>query len=126
MKPTLRLLIAVLLVSTAASAQSSNPDYSDVVQYIAKAWDVLSRSMDNCETVVDPKMPTQSMLYVPAEYPINDRLKQLESRCKVKVVPLPERITRPGQLDVTTLHGHGLLLLENPYVEICRDGGNAR
>src|ERR1043165_1181704 len=116
MKTTLRILVALLMASTAASAQTTKTDYSDVVQYIAKAWDVLSRSMDNCETVVDPKMPTQSMLYVPAEYPINDRLKQLESRCKVKVVPLPERITRPGQLDVTTLHGHGLLLLENPYV----------
>src|SRR3954469_2191755 len=116
MKTTLRLLVALLVVSTAASAQTTRTDYSDVVQYIGKAWDVLTRSMDKCETVVDPKMPTQSMLYVPAEYAINDRLKLLATRCKVRVLPLPERITRPGQLDVNTLHGHGLLLLENPYV----------
>jgi alpha,alpha-trehalase len=116
MKTTLRLLIALLVASTAASAQTSKAAYSDVLQYIGNAWGILTRSMDNCETVVDPKMPTQSMLYVPAEYAINDRLKQLEMRCKVRVLALPERITRPGQLDMNTLHQHGLLLLENPYV----------
>src|ERR1043165_489380 len=111
MKTTLRILVALLMASTAASAQTTKTDYADVLQYIDKAWDVLTRSMDNCETVVDPKMPTQSMLYVPAEYPINDRLKQLETRCKIRVLPLPERITKAGQLDVNTLQGHGLLLL---------------
>ena len=116
MKPNLRLLFLLLVVSTAASAQTTKTDYSDVVQYIGKAWGVLTRSMDNCETVVDPKIPTQSMLYVPAEYRVSEGLKQIETRCKVRVLALPERITRPGQLDVNTLHGHGLLFLENPYV----------
>src|SRR5512133_3560416 len=116
MKTTLRLLLVLFIASSASSAQATKADYADVLQYIDKAWDILTRSMDNCDTVVDPKMPTQSMLYVPAEYPINDRLKQLETRCKVRVLPLPERITRAGQFDVTTLKGHGLLLLEHPYV----------
>src|SRR5512133_1996752 len=113
MKMILRIVITLIVVATASSAQTTKADYSDVVQYISTAWDVLTRSMDKCETVVDPKIPTQSMLYVPAEYAINDRLKQLETRCNVRVLPLPERITRPGQLDVNQLHGHGLLLLEN-------------
>jgi alpha,alpha-trehalase len=116
MKTVLRTLALFLCLCALTFAQT-NPDYSDVKQYIAKSWDVLTRSIDNCNTVVDPKMTTQSVLYVPAEYAINERLKQIAEKCKVQVIALPEKITRPGQFDVAQLHGkHGLLLLENPYV----------
>lgn len=117
MKTVLRIALLVFLLSAASVAQTDKPNYSDVTNYIAKSWDILTRSMDKCETVVDPKMPTQSMLYMPADYAINDRLRQLANKCKVQIVALPEKITRPGQFDVARLQGkHGLLLLPNPYV----------
>src|SRR4051812_23861204 len=115
------IFAAVIFATTAAHAGTppvpAQPDsYADVLQYIDHAWDVLTRSMDGCDTITDPKMPEQSVLYVPAEYAINDRLKQLETRCKVRVMQLPQRITREGEFNSATLPTQGLLFLENSYV----------
>src|SRR3954447_10606381 len=115
------IVLAVVFASKAVyagtpPAQAQPDSYADVLQYIDHAWDVLTRSMDGCDTITDPKMPEQSVLYVPAEYAISERLKQLETRCKVRVAQLPQRITREGEFNSATLPRQGLLFLENSYV----------
>src|SRR5437016_3316385 len=117
----LSLLALVVLVSAAAAAQpapapAERTQYADVLQYIDHAWTTLTRSLDQCDVVSDPKMPQQSVLYVPAEYEPGERLARLQQRCNVKVVKLPQRITRPGELNSATLPAHGLLYLEHDYV----------
>src|SRR5512146_1596288 len=116
MKNRFRFFPLALLLCTSAFAQTSKANYANVTQYIAKSWDTLTRSMDHCETVLDPKMPTRSLVYVPAGYPVGDRLQRLAARCKVKVLPLPQKITQPGQFPLSRLRQHGLLFLPHPYV----------
>jgi alpha,alpha-trehalase len=116
-----RTLAAVALCLVIASnalgqAPRQQEPYADVLDYIHRAWDTLTRSMDSCETVTDPKMQSQSVLYLPAEYAVTDRLKGLASRCNIRVVNLPARITRPGELQAAALPSHGLLYFENNYV----------
>jgi alpha,alpha-trehalase len=124
----LRGTVAVLLsLSLSAPALAQAPakapgfparsdDYKDVLEYIENGWTKLSRSPEDCATVVDPKNPPQSVLYVPAEYPITDKLKAIEAKCKIQVKSLGTRITKPGSFDVSTIRPQGLLLLEHPYV----------
>jgi alpha,alpha-trehalase len=98
-----------------ASAQT-NPGLRPVLQYITSDWDVLTRSMTRCDSVVDPKLPDAALLYLPANFPEPDSVKQLEQACKVHVEHLPLTIQHPGQADVGTISPPGLLFLPNSYV----------
>jgi alpha,alpha-trehalase len=98
-----------------AAAAREQSAFADVLQYIDRAWDALTRSMDAC-TVTDPKMPEKWVLYVPAEYVASDRLQALESRCKVHVLSLPRQMTRPGEFDVGLLQASRLAL---PGEQLC-------
>ncbi len=42
---------------------------SPILHYISSGWDTLTRSMTDCETVVDPKLIETSVLYLPADFP---------------------------------------------------------
>jgi alpha,alpha-trehalase len=84
--------------------------------YIFKSWDTLKRSMEDCATVVDPKLAENSVLYLPAEMETPASVEELEQRCHVQVKKLPEKIVRPGQIDTSTLSPHGVLYLEHKYV----------
>ena len=61
-------LIVVTLKATGSSQAAPNVPTLDRNQvaairtYIASAWDNLTRSMTNCKTVVDPKIPSASVL----------------------------------------------------------------
>ena len=66
--------LCILLPATvvAASDEASpdptrSPGLEPILDYIAKSWDTLTRSMDECTTVVDPKLAENSVLYLPAE-----------------------------------------------------------
>jgi alpha,alpha-trehalase len=87
-----------------------------ILDYISSGWDTLTRSMDNCSTIVDPKFATKSILYVPADFPISDKLHGLEKRCNIEVKALPKVIHKLGEIDTNAFSPHGLLYLENPYV----------
>jgi len=85
--------------------------------YIASGWDTLTRSLSNCDTVVDPKLRSgESALYLPADYPESDAVKELQKRCNIQVLRLPQVIHGPGEIDSTKISPHGLLYLEHPYV----------
>lgn len=94
----------------------ANAGLDPILQYITAHWDVLTRSMTRCDSVVDPKLPEAALLYLPASFPEPDSVKQLEQACKVHVLHLPVIIRRPGQADVGTIAPQGLLFLPNSYV----------
>jgi len=87
-----------------------------ILDYIAKTWDTLTRSMEECTTVVDPKLAENSVLYLPAEMAAPPEVQDLQRRCHIQVKSLPEKIARPGQIDTAALNPQGLLYLPHQYV----------
>jgi alpha,alpha-trehalase len=117
----LRLLVWVFLISAAiaTSGQSSAPAKSglaSILHYIHSDWDVLTRSMSRCDSLVDPKLPEASLLYLPAGFPEPTSVKKIEGSCKVRVESLPFVIHNPGQTAVESIKPQGLLYLPNAYV----------
>jgi alpha,alpha-trehalase len=114
------LLLTVLLwytyVSPASAGQSrdSRSD-SDVLKYISGAWTSLTRSMSECQSLVDPKVSQKPTLYLPADFEEPSSLKELQSRCSLDVEHLPAVIHHLGEVDIDKLRP-GLLYLPNPYV----------
>ena len=98
------------------SPEPSNSGLNPILQYIRSDWDILTRSMTSCESVVDPKLPQAALLYLPAGFPEPDSVKQLEQACKVRVEHLPTVIQHPGQAGVDAISPPGLLFLPNSYI----------
>ena len=84
--------------------------------YIAAAWDTLTRSQTDCNTIVDPKLASASVLYVPVDFEVPARVEQMRERCKVQVKRLPKVIHQLGEVDTSNFEPAGLLYLENKYV----------
>jgi alpha,alpha-trehalase len=99
-----------------AAESGGNPDLKPILNYIASAWDTLTRSMSRCETVVDPKLADKSVLYLPADYPEPAAVASLQQQCNFEVKRLPMEIHRLGQIDMSKITAHGLLYLEHLYV----------
>ena len=116
--PTNRTLAAILLLaSVAATAQSpSTASQADILEYIANSWDTLSRSMSECKSVVDPKVQTTPVLYLPADLPTPPAVAAMQANCHVEVDRLPRVIHRIGDVRPTELPVEGLLYLPNRYV----------
>ena len=115
----LRTASFVLLCLTIAlpAAQAQKPEnMPQVLDYIHKGWDVLTRSMQTCDTVIDKRAPEHSVLYLPAEYPESPAVKELTSRCKVGLQHLPKKIAAIGDFDYTKSFAQGALFLPHPYV----------
>lgn len=110
---TLALLLSAALVATASAAQ---PDPAKTRAYIDHAWTTLTRSMDNCASLADPKIKARPVVYVPAQFTIPAELTQTAKRCNVDVHPLPQVIAQLGEVDATKLPVQGLLYLPHPYV----------
>jgi alpha,alpha-trehalase len=87
-----------------------------ILDYISTGWDTLTRSMDNCSTIVDPKLAAKSILYVPADFRAPEKVRALEAQCGVEIKALPKVLHQPGEIDTNTFYPHGLLYLEHPYV----------
>ncbi len=111
---TLTLLFSLWAVAP-AQAQQSN-DISDVLAYIDKSWDTLTRSPLDCKTVLDVRVPEHSTLYLPANYPEPASVKDLAVKCKISVEHLPQVITSLGSLDMSSSKQQGVLYLPNSYV----------
>ncbi len=108
------------LAQTAPSVPRMPASLAEPVQpidaYIHTAWDKLSRSMNDCRSVADPKLGRVSTLYLPEDVPEPREIAALESSCKVKVERLPRRIERLGEVKPGDLTRAGLLYLPNKYV----------
>src|SRR6266566_9218613 len=88
---------------------------SPILGYISSAWNTLTRSMNDCHTVVDPKLHETSILYIPAQFTPPASAKETPKRCHIEVRELPVLITGPGQIS-NAISPPGLLYLENRYV----------
>jgi alpha,alpha-trehalase len=106
--------------STAPTTASAAPDAAATLGYIHKSWDELSRSMTDCHSLVDVKVTSNPVLYVPTEMAAPDAVKGLTASCGVKVVALPKQIGKLGDLMPEELvqkgMAPGLLYLPNKYV----------
>jgi alpha,alpha-trehalase len=110
------LLWALAQTASAQATQTSAPDPAATLAYIHTTWDVLSRSMTDCHSLVDVKVTSNPVLYLPAELPAPESVAGLAASCGVKVVALPRRVGRIGDLMPEEVVAPGLLYLPNKYV----------
>src|SRR5450631_1523268 len=120
------LALAVSLAATpntaVLNAQQANaaPDPDSTLRYIHAAWDTLTRSVTNCDSFADVKVENAAaarpILYLPAEVPVPPKVKALEQSCNVRVLSLPRRIEKIGDVRPEELRTAGLLYLPNPYI----------
>ncbi len=120
---TLRYVVVLffLWISADASALApatdpNGPGLKPILDYLSSAWDTLTRSMTDCQSIVDPKITESPVLYLPKEFPEPAPVAKLASDCKVRVEHLPIQIHSLGEIDTNKIQPHGLLYLENKYV----------
>jgi len=102
--------------SAHAAATPEGQGLKPILDYISSAWDTLTRSMTDCQSVADPKIKVAPVLYLPAEFAEPEAVQKLTANCNVRVEHLPTEIHHPGELDTSRFQPHGLLYLENKYV----------
>lgn len=110
---SLALLLSAALATAASAAQ---PDAAKTRAYIDQAWTTLTRSQDECKSLLDPKIKARPVLYVPAQFTAPADLVQAQKRCNIDVHTLPREVQQLGDIDATTLSVQGLLYLPHPYV----------
>jgi alpha,alpha-trehalase len=112
------LTLAISLASPLAVAQAAKPpaQTQPINTYIRNTWNTLTRSMSDCNSVVDPKLHTTPVLYLPHDLPTPADVAAMQRKCKVRVLRLPVTITRFGQINPAQIKTPGLLYLPNPYV----------
>lgn len=113
------VLVAVTLLACHANAQSpqQNPAANaSILTYIDHGWDTLSRSMGECKSLVDPKVTTPPILYLPAGMPTPAAVAAAHQQCNVEVRHLPRKINHIGDVRVSEIPLEGLLYLPNRYV----------
>jgi len=119
MKLVLTLLLAMATISFSPSLLSDpgpRPDSASTLSYVHSAWDSLTRTATDCHSLVDIKVETSPVLYLPAEMPAPPEVTALEKDCHVQVKHLPRRIAQIGGMQPEALPAHGLLYLPHPYV----------
>jgi len=94
--------------------QAASSENLGIDAYIHDAWTTLQRSMTECRTLVDTKVRTKPVLYLPVDFAEPADVAALETKCGVQVERLPVKIERLGQ-NVDLKH-EGLLYLPHPYV----------
>ena len=105
-------------VPTPAGADSKPEEHAldQIRGYISKGWDTLTRTLADCGTVMDTKLATASVLYIPADFAVPTSVQQLQKQCNVEVRHLPAAIHHIGEMDPGKIDPAGLLYLENKYV----------
>jgi alpha,alpha-trehalase len=95
---------------------AAGPGLAPIQQYIAGAWDTLTRSMTECTSVVDPKLHAAPVLYLPADFPPPPSVEKLHRDCNVRIEHLPMVVHKLGEIDTSRFQPQGLLYLPNKYV----------
>ena len=96
-------LLCVHLLNAVPSfaGAGSKPEESALDQiraYISTGWESLTRSQNDCATVVDTKLTAASVLYLPADFAEPVSVQQLQKQCNVKVLHLPAVIHHIGEI----------------------------
>jgi alpha,alpha-trehalase len=112
-------IIALLLFQFAGRqvwAQAEPAPEPTIDAYIHHGWDSLSRSMSECQSLIDPKVTTPPLLYLPFGAPTPPELLRLRTQCKIEIAHLPHRIQHLGDVKESEIPRPGLLYLPNRYV----------
>jgi alpha,alpha-trehalase len=111
-------ILALLMLQFAGHvwAQALPSPSLTIDAYIHQGWDSLSRSMSECQSLVDPKVTAPPLLYLPFGAPTPPQLLRLRSQCKIEIAHLPHRITHLGDVKGPEIPRPGLLYLPNRYV----------
>ena len=114
-------LLAILFLAASplcnAQAQAAGADdNAKILTYIQGGWDTLSRSMSECKSVVDPKVTSTPILYLPAGMATPATVLAMQQQCKVEVEHLPRKVEHMGDVKVGEIPKEGLLYLPNRYV----------
>jgi len=114
-------LLCVLLLSAVPSSagdgsKSEGRALDQIRTYISTSWDSLTRSLTDCATVVDTKLSSASVLYLPADFAVPPSVQQLQKQCNMQAQHLPAVIHRIGEMDPGKIDPAGLLYLKNSYV----------
>jgi len=104
-------IIAFVFLAVTFGVVPARPDGSadphglaPIRAYISTGWDTLTRSMNECSTVVDPKFAAASVMYLPADFHEPAALSALQKQCKFEVKHLPAVIHHPGEVDADSLN----------------------
>ena len=100
----------------AKSSPAQGEGLKPILEYISSAWDTLTRSTSDCQSVVDPKIKSAPVLYLPDDFSEPTALQKLTRDCNVRIEHLPVVIHHLGEIDTAKIQPHGLLYLENKYV----------
>jgi alpha,alpha-trehalase len=118
--PRALILCAILScpsIGLAGDTQTSPGEgLKPILSYISSAWDTLTRSMSECQSIVDPKIKVAPVLYLPAGFAVPPAVQNLTKNCNVRIEHLPIVIHHLGEIDTSKIQPHGLLYLENKYV----------
>lgn len=120
--PVIRILVLAFICvvcdarAVAPQRADSTPGLKPILDYISSAWDALTRSMTECQSIVDPKVSAAPVLYLPKDLPEPAAVRKLSADCNVRVEHLPIQIHTLGEIDTAKLQPPGLLYLENKYV----------
>jgi alpha,alpha-trehalase len=111
-------LAALLAACTHLFAQPAPdpPDPAATLRYIHASWDSLTRSTTDCHSLVDPKVTTPPVLYLPVGFSEPQEVATVEHQCHVRVLVLPKPIDKIGEIQPQDLPAQGLLYLPNPYI----------
>jgi alpha,alpha-trehalase len=116
----LAVLVAAFTASRAQAPVAPVPDSAATLNYIHAAWATLTRSTADCDSLTDTKtdaeMNAAPVLYMPAELPAPADVIAAGQKCPVKVMVLPRRIEKLGDVMPQSLPAQGLLYLPHPYV----------
>jgi alpha,alpha-trehalase len=115
----LAVLIFCAILPPASFAQEAAAKEAGLRQirtYVAAGWDTLTRSLNDCKVIVDPKLAAASVLYLPADFDAPADVQEMKKRCNVQVKHLPQVIHKLGEVDTSNLEPPGLLYLNNKYV----------
>jgi alpha,alpha-trehalase len=113
------LLAAMMPFAGALTAQSPAQNAAadaKILAYINGSWDILSRSMTECKSLVDPKVTTPPVLYLPADLETPSAVATAHQQCNVEIRHLPRKIVHMGDVSVSEIPVEGLLYLPNRYV----------
>src|SRR5258708_39449092 len=88
-------LRSLVIVTTACAtltqsplAQQSPPqgqELKPILEYISTAWDTLTRSVTDCQSLVDPKLKESAVLYLPAGMPETAAVRKLSDAVNWRV-----------------------------------------
>jgi alpha,alpha-trehalase len=110
------LSFVVIAVPAQSPSAASPSDQARIRTYIGNSWDTLSRSMSDCKSVVDTKVHTVPVLYLPSGLVAPPAITAMQKECQVDIRHLPRAIHHLGDVRPSDIPVPGLLYLPNRYV----------